>query len=88
MISRDPDITRLLDRMEAHGLISRTREEQDRRVVRTYITEEGLRILAELDAPVQEMHRRRLRHVPPQKLRQLLRLLEMAHSPEEGHPAG
>jgi DNA-binding MarR family transcriptional regulator len=83
MISRDPDITRLLDRLEARGLISRTRGEKDRRVVKTYITKEGLRILAELDGPVQELHRRQLRHMPPEKLRQLSRLLEMARIQEE-----
>jgi DNA-binding MarR family transcriptional regulator len=88
MVSRDPDITRLLDRMEARGLISRTREERDRRVVKTFITEEGLRILTELDAPVREMHRSRLGHVPRQKLRQLLRLLETASSQGERHAAG
>ena len=83
MISRDPDITRLLDRLESRGLISRARGQKDRRVVKTYITKEGLRILAELDGPVQEFHRRQLRHMPPEKLRQLLRLLEMARIQEE-----
>jgi DNA-binding MarR family transcriptional regulator len=76
MISRDPDITRLLDRMESRGLIARAREEQDRRVVKTRITPEGLRVLGELDAPVQELHRRQMRHLPAKELRQLSRLLE------------
>src|SRR6202163_2890024 len=76
MISRDPDITRLLDRMESRGLISRARGEEDRRVVKTRITPEGLRVLGELDAPVQEFHRRQLHHLRPQELRTLSRLLE------------
>ncbi len=63
LISRDPDMTRLLDRMESRGLIARAREEKDRRVVKTRITPEGLRILAELDDPVRELHRRQLQ--PP-----------------------
>lgn len=89
MISRDPDITRLLDRLESRGLISRAREENDRRVVKTNITEKGLRILAELDGPVQEVHRRQLGHMPREKLRQLLRLLEMARiQAEEAHSDG
>jgi MarR family transcriptional regulator, organic hydroperoxide resistance regulator len=83
LISRDPDITRLLDRLETRGLITRTREQKDRRVVKTYITGKGLQILAKLDAPVQEMHRRQLRHLPPAKLRQLSRLLELARTPQE-----
>jgi DNA-binding MarR family transcriptional regulator len=78
MISRDPDITRLLDRMESRGLIVRARGEQDRRVVKTRITAEGLRTLEELDAPVQELHRRQLRHLPVKELRQLSRLLDRA----------
>ncbi len=83
MISRDPDITRLLDRMESRGLIARAREEQDRRVVKTRITPEGLRVLAELDAPVQELHRRQLHHLPAKELRQLSRLLERVRAPAE-----
>ncbi len=83
MISRDPDITRLLDRMESRGLIARAREEQDRRVVKTRITAEGLRVLAELDAPVQEFHRRQLHHLQPKELRQLSRLLERARAQAE-----
>jgi DNA-binding MarR family transcriptional regulator len=76
MISRDPDITRLLDRLESRGLISRTRGEEDRRVVKTRITPEGLRVLEELDAPVQELHRRQLNRLPVTELQKLSRLLE------------
>ncbi len=83
MISRDPDITRLLDRLEARGLISRAREQKDRRVVKTYITEKGLQVLAGLDAPVRELHRRQLRRLPQAELRRLARLLELARTPDE-----
>jgi DNA-binding MarR family transcriptional regulator len=83
LISRDPDITRLLDRMESRGWIARARETEDRRVVKTRITLEGLRILAELDAPVRELHRRQLRHIPAKELRQLVLLLERARSQVE-----
>jgi DNA-binding MarR family transcriptional regulator len=83
MISRDPDITRLLDRMESRGLISRARGEEDRRVVKTRITPEGLRVLGELDAPVQELHRRQLHHLRPKELRTLSRLLERARMQAE-----
>jgi DNA-binding MarR family transcriptional regulator len=76
MISRDPDITRLLDRMESRGLISRTRGEEDRRVVKTRITPEGIRVLEELDAPVQELHRRQLHRLAAAELQKLSRILE------------
>ena len=83
MISRDPDITRLMDRMESRGLIARARGEEDRRVVKSRLTAEGLRILGELDAPVQELHRRQLHHLPAKELRQLSRLLERARTQAE-----
>src|SRR5580704_2307924 len=78
LISRDPDMTRLLDRLESRGLIVRAREADDRRVVKTRITAEGLRLLAELDQPVEEAHRRQLGHLPAKELRQLLDLLKRA----------
>lgn len=83
LISRDPDMTRLLDRMESRGWIARAREEKDRRVVKTRITPEGLRILAELDAPIRDLHRRQLRHLPGKQLRQLSLLLERARAHAE-----
>src|SRR3954453_13752238 len=52
MISRDPDVTRLLDRLELRGLVSRHRGRPDRRVVRTQLTSDGLQLLEQLDAPV------------------------------------
>ncbi|MBE0660390.1 MAG: MarR family transcriptional regulator [Bryobacteraceae bacterium] len=58
MINRDPDITRLLDRMEAKGWIERSRDGCDRRVVLASITEAGLNLLAELDTPILECHQR------------------------------
>jgi DNA-binding MarR family transcriptional regulator len=80
LISRDPDITRLLDRMESRGLIARARELKDRRVVKTRITAEGLRVLQELDGPVQDLHRKQLHRLPDKLLRQLLLLLEQART--------
>jgi len=76
MISRDPDMTRLLDRMEKRGLITRHREKEDRRVVKTYITEEGLTLLKKLDQPVRELHKGQLRHMSGAQLKALAKLLE------------
>src|SRR6202035_5195048 len=63
MITRDPDVTRLLDRMEKRGLISRARDSRDRRVVLARISGEGLKLVNPLDEPVQEMHRKLLGHL-------------------------
>ena len=78
MVARVPDATRLLDRMESVGLISREREAEDRRFVTTRLTDEGARILAELDEPVLELHRAQFAGLDPTDLRTLIGLLEHA----------
>ena len=76
MITRDPDITRLLDRLEKRGLISRRRDaEKDRRLVLSRITEAGMDLLARLDQPIRDMHRSLLGHLGAQRLRTLAELL-------------
>lgn len=83
MITRDPDITRLLDRLEKRGLISRCRETKDRRMVLTRIAQEGLDLLARLDQPVQEAHRKQLGHLGRENLRTLTSLLVASRNPPE-----
>lgn len=78
MITRDPDITRLLDRLEKRGLISRCRETKDRRTVRARIAPDGLKLLARLDVPVEESHRKQLGHLGRERLRALTELLHAA----------
>ena len=74
-IARDPDITRLVDRLDARGLVKRGRSEEDRRVVDVVITTKGLDLLRELEPHSQRMPRALVGHVPPGKLRQLSKLL-------------
>jgi DNA-binding MarR family transcriptional regulator len=76
MVRRDPDLTRLLDRLETANLVSRTRDTRDRRIIRAAITDEGLELLDSLDEPMEESIRRTLAHVPVARLRTLLELLE------------
>src|SRR2546425_5959403 len=80
MITRDPDITRLLYRLEKRALISRCREAKDRRMVLTRITPEGLALLARLDRPVQDAHRKQLDHLGREQLRILSELLSACRS--------
>jgi DNA-binding MarR family transcriptional regulator len=80
MISHDPDMTRLLDRMEKRGLITRERQTDDRRVVKTRITPQALSLLKTLDHPVHELHKRQFRHMPAARLKILNRLLEEVRS--------
>src|SRR5215467_10113913 len=71
LITREPDITRLLDRMEKRGLISRCRETEDRRTVLTRISKEGLELASRLDEPVQAIHRKQLGHLGRERLASL-----------------
>lgn len=80
MITRDPDITRLLDRLESRGLVSRERDTEDRRTVLARITPEGNRLLARLDEPILEAHRRQMGHLGRERLEQLTELLVLARS--------
>ena len=80
MITRDPDVTRLLDRLEHRGLILRSRETKDRRVVMARITPRGLKRLARLDGPVEEVHRGQLGHLGKDRLRVLAELLAAARA--------
>ena len=84
MISRDPDMTRLLDRMEKRELITRERQQQDRRVVKARITAEGLRLLKKMDAPIRELHKSQFARMSSAHLKTLLDLLTelAAHAPE------
>jgi DNA-binding MarR family transcriptional regulator len=78
MLTHDPDITRLLDRLEGRGLVVRARASKDRRVITVRITPEGLRILAKLDRPIEQFHRRQLGHLGPRRLERLIALLNAA----------
>jgi DNA-binding MarR family transcriptional regulator len=80
MITRDPDVTRLLDRLEKRSMISRCRETKDRRMVMARITPEGLKLLARLDEPVQAAHRKQLGHLGRERLRALTELLWVSRS--------
>ena len=78
MIAREPDMTRLIDRLETRGLVARSREADDRRVVSVRITPAGLKALEALDPQVLAAHRKQLGHMSKKELEQLIALLEKA----------
>lgn len=80
MITRMPDITRLVDRLEAAGFVERCRTESDRRVVLVKITATGIELLSRLDLPVRELHKKVLAHLSHDELMELSRLLTKARS--------
>ncbi|MGD9905692.1 MAG: MarR family winged helix-turn-helix transcriptional regulator [Vicinamibacterales bacterium] len=87
LVTRDPDVTRLLDRLEGRGLIARSREHADRRVVIARITNAGLALLDQLDGPVRDAVERLLAHVGPRQLGTLIGLLERARTPTRRLPS-
>ena len=78
MVTRDPDMTRILDGLEMKELVERARSEQDRRVIVATITSKGRELLDEIAEPLGRLHKTQLRHLSEQKLRRLIALLEEA----------
>ena len=78
MVRRDPDLTRLLDRLEQRGLVTRARSTADRRVVLAMISKEGLHLLDSLDETVHATVKDTLSHMNKERLHALCELLEEA----------
>ena len=76
MIAREPDVTRLLDRLAARGLIVRGRDARDRRIVRTHLTVAGLELVNSLDAPVDALHHQHFGHLSDRQLADICKLVE------------
>ena len=83
LVSRAPDVTRMLDKLEARGLVSRVRSAEDRRSVLVEATDAGLALLARIAAPLRACHARQLGHLPPADLERLTELLKAARAPHE-----
>ncbi len=80
MLTRMPDMTRLLDRLEDADLVGRERQDHDRRLVRSRITSAGLKLLADLDDVVRAEEKRRLSHLNDEQLGTLIDLLALVRS--------
>ena len=83
MISRGPDMTRMLDRLDDRKLITRLRSQQNRRVVEAMITAQGLELLEAMAREIVDMHRRQVGHLTPAQQRELIRLLQAARQPHD-----
>lgn len=83
LISRAPDITRIIDRLAERGLVERQRDAANRRVVPIAITSNGAALLAEIAGPLRECHARQLGHLSKSDLAQLTALLRAARAPHE-----
>jgi DNA-binding MarR family transcriptional regulator len=83
LVSRAPDITRLLDKLEQRSLVERDRPAGNRRVVAVGITAAGLALLRELREPLRACHARQLGHLSVKELNDLVALLRAARLPHE-----
>jgi DNA-binding MarR family transcriptional regulator len=83
LVSRAPDITRLLDKLEQRGLVVRERPADNRRVVHVGITDAGRALLRELREPLRRCHGRQLGHLSQTELTELANLLRAARRPHE-----
>ncbi len=83
LVSRAPDVTRMLDKLEARGLVSRVRSAEDRRSVLVEATDAGLALLARIAAPLRACHAKQLGHLAPNDLERLTELLKAARAPHE-----
>lgn len=81
MITRAPDMTRMLDRLERRALIARVRSDGNRRVVEVTITQAGTKLLQQIAKPIRTCHQRQLGHLPDDQLNELIRLLRAARKP-------
>jgi DNA-binding MarR family transcriptional regulator len=83
LVSRAPDITRLLDRMVERSLIERIRSDEDRRQVLARITSEGIKLLHTIAGPLEKCHQRQLGHLTDAEAKNLIELLQAARRPHE-----
>lgn len=83
LVSRAPDITRMLDKLEQRDLICRDRSDADRRTVLVGITESGIALLREIAEPLRQCHDKQLGHLSQDRLRKLVVLLRDARGPHE-----
>jgi DNA-binding MarR family transcriptional regulator len=83
LVSRAPDITRMLDKLVVQGWVDRLRHTENRRIVEVRITEPGLALLRQVSAPLHECHARQLGHMSAAELKQLCSLLRAARAPHE-----
>jgi DNA-binding MarR family transcriptional regulator len=83
LVSRAPDITRLLDKLEERGLVARERPADNRRVVWIGITPRGIALLDEMRGPLRDCHTRQMGHLSRSDLEALVALLKAARLPHE-----
>lgn len=83
LVTHAPDITRMLDKLEARKFVVRERRAENRRVVLVQITEAGLALLKQIEKPLRECHQHQLGHLSEAQLKEFVKLLQLARAPHE-----
>ena len=83
LVSRAPDITRMLDKLEERKLIARNRPPENRRKVLVTTTPAGVALLDKIAEPLRKCHERQLGHLSAAELKSLIALLKAARAPHE-----
>ena len=83
MLDRAPDVTRLIDRLEARGLVERDRSTEDRRRSVTTITAKGLELLDRMEPNIEALNRHVEERLSPEDRRELSRILELLYESED-----
>jgi DNA-binding MarR family transcriptional regulator len=83
LVSRAPDVTRMIDKLEERKLLTRARSAKDRRAVLVAIAERGSELLDEIAEPLRECHEKQLGHLSGAELKSLISLLKAARTPHE-----
>lgn len=86
LVSRAPDISRMLDKLEKRGCVLRSRPPENRRQVLVSLAPGGQELLAEIAEPLRSCHQKQLGHLSADTQRRLIELLQAARRPHE--PAG
>ena len=84
LVAQVPDMTRLIDRLEKLGLLERKRIDQDRRLVRCFITKDGLKLLKEIDEPLIELHKKQFAKLTRAQIEQINELMVSARESAAG----
>ena len=83
MVSSNPDVTRIVDKLEKANLVERVRSSRDRRVINVKLTAEGIHQLNNIEKPIQTLHKSQFKHLTKTEMKELLRLLFRARYPEQ-----
>lgn len=83
MVSSNPDVTRIVDKLEKADLVERTRSSSDRRIINVKLTTEGIHQFNNIEKPLQILHKSQFKYLTKTDMKELLKLLFRARYPKQ-----